>query len=89
VSEPNGHARRPGFTPVQNRILDVLRDGGAHGLDELRACLNDELQDEHNIHFHLSGLRARLRRQAQDIQRFTVAGKSLYRHVRITALHDE
>lgn len=53
------------FTPTQQRMLDVLSDGGLHGKDELVRCMSDPLSD--NIKPHLHRLRKLLRPQGHDI----------------------
>ena len=74
-----------GFTPTQNRMLDVLADGMAHTRQELHACLSDELSAETSIQPHITHLRKRLRLKGQDIL-CEVAGRDVrYRHVRMLA----
>jgi hypothetical protein len=74
-----------GFTPTQRKILAVLSDFGDHPIEELVACLPDDLGDRNNIHAHLTALRGRLRPRAQDIQSMRLNGRTFYRHVRLTS----
>ena len=76
----------PGFTPTQQRILNVLSDGMPHTKEEMRDCLNDELSGGNNLRVHLTYLRKKLRTVGQTIvYEFQWPNKMLYRHVRLLA----
>jgi hypothetical protein len=48
------------MTPTQARMHAVLSDGLAHTVEELIACLADELGDRTNVQPHLTHLRKKL-----------------------------
>lgn len=72
-----------GFTPIQSRMLEVLSDGMPHIMDELHACLNDDLGPRSNIYYHISNLRQKLRPRGQDIICEFIRRRTYYRHVQL------
>lgn len=74
------------FTPTQQRMLDVLKDGKGHTLAELQACLDDELTEKKAVNVHLTYLRKKLRGLGRDVVAqlsFDETGRRfLYRQVR-------
>ena len=73
------------FTPIQERILQVLSDGRAHTKAELFACLDDELADRNGtaVNRQLGKMREQLRPNGEDIICEFYLKKYLYRHVRL------
>lgn len=69
------------FTPTETRLLMVLNDGQAHTLDELFACLEDELQDKSNVNVHISRMRPKMKPHGHDILCVYRRGSFLYQHV--------
>jgi len=71
------------FTPIQQRILEVLSDGHAHTRDEVLRCLDDDTASYSNLHPHITTIRKKLIRQGQHIS-CELRGRSIfYRHVRL------
>lgn len=56
-----------GYTPTQQRILEVLEDGKRHSRKELLQCLNDEMTGRGVLNSHLHLLRQKLRPRGTDI----------------------
>lgn len=48
------------FTPIESRMLEVLKDGKRHPRAELLACLEDELAPMTNIAPHIFRIRQKL-----------------------------
>lgn len=71
-----------GFTPTEQRILDVFSDGERHTRDELLACL-DDLSIESSIRPHIARLRVKLHRRGETIETVWVQRRCQYRHVRL------
>ena len=55
------------FTPTEQRILDLLADGGMHTREEMYSCLDDDLASPTAIRFHLSNMRKKLNPSGYDI----------------------
>jgi hypothetical protein len=55
------------LTPVETRMLDVLRDGLPHSGAQLHDCLADDRGVMSNIGAHLTSLRKKLRPGGHDI----------------------
>ena len=55
------------FTPTQNRLFNVLRDGLSHSKQELKDQLRDELQADNGLNKHVSNMRKILRAKGLDI----------------------
>ncbi len=70
-----------GYTPTQEKILEVLADGTPHGRQELINCLDDAFADRRNLNVHLSNLRARMRPIGEDIVCRIVSRRICYQHV--------
>jgi hypothetical protein len=73
------------FTPVQSRMLEVLRDGLPHTRYELHDCLQDEMGPISNIRSHLSSIRKKIRPFGEDIICELANRRICYRHVRLLA----
>ena len=71
------------FSPTQRAMLEVLKDGRPHPIEELHACLRDELGPASNVAPHLSAMRLKLRAIGQDILCEYVKRQRLYRWVRL------
>lgn len=74
-----------GFTPTEQRILDVLSDGKSHIRAELLRCL-DDLSIESSVRPHLMRLRAKLRLRGETIVRVWVQRRCEYQHVRLVGV---
>lgn len=73
----------PSFTPTEQRILDVLKDGGPHDRAELQACLNDTDALPGTLRAHMGRIRAKLATIGQDVVcHFTANRHMVYRQVR-------
>lgn len=59
--------KRPEFTPVQQRFVDVLRDGKPHTRKELILCLQDSEATWDNISVHMSAIRRVLRPRGLEV----------------------
>lgn len=77
------------FSPIQQRMLEVLSDGLPHTPLELHACLDDELGPVRNIRAHLTAIRKKLLTKGQTIVGYYHLGKVHYRHVRLLNWKDE
>ena len=55
------------FTPTQTRLMEILKDGHAHPVAQLWACLGDEQANPNNLRMHLSILRTKLRPTGKGI----------------------
>jgi hypothetical protein len=57
------------WTPTEQRIWNVLRDGMAHHKQELHVCLDDELtiNKDKSLGFHLCNMNRKLRRSHLNI----------------------
>lgn len=72
-----------GWTPTQQRMIDLLSDGMPHDRHELHACLDDPLSSLATIKFHLSLIRRIIRLRGEDIICELWERKIHYRHVRL------
>ena len=77
-----------GYTPTEQRILDVLSDGEAHRADELFACLCDDCGgDRENLRKNLAVILFNLRRKMKPTGRTILSEwnnrRAFYRHVRL------
>lgn len=74
----------PEWTPIQAKMLQVLKDGRPHTKEELHACLNDDLSPVTNVYMYITAINKKLRVSEQEIicdRR--EPGKSQYRWVRL------
>ena len=71
-----------GYTPIQRKMLDILKDGEAHHPLELHKCLADELGPRSNIGAHLTALREKLRPKGINIALIYDRRRLLYQLVR-------
>jgi len=76
----------PHFTPTEQRILDVVKDGKPHGPVELHKCLDDELSPVIAIRCHLSNMRKKLRPMGYDIVHVMIGRTHHYRYVSLADL---
>ena len=77
---------RPTFTPIQQRIIDLLSDGMPHSREAILECLQDELVNNQQAHkMHIMAIRYKLRPRGQDIICEYVRRRPFYRHVRLLA----
>ena len=64
------------FTPTQQRIFDVLRDGYPHPRRQLLAAI-DELATPQNLYVHICAIRKIVQRRGEDIiSRVGVQGRT-------------
>ncbi len=56
-----------GYSPTQQRILNLLADGKPHSKDEIHELLEDDLAPVSAIHFHITQLRKKLEGRGQNI----------------------
>lgn len=49
------------YTPIQRRIMEVLKDGKPHARSEVFECLQDSLSGDSTLRVHICYLRKRLR----------------------------
>lgn len=71
------------WTPIQQRMLEVLADGMPHRAEELHLCLNDTDGEIDNVRAHLTHMRKKLRPRGQDIICEWYNRGFYYRHVRL------
>lgn len=72
------------FTPVEQRMIDLLADGMDHTRAELHTCLFDELAPLQAINGHITNIRKKIRHLGHDIVCLPGVGPRpmSYRHVR-------
>lgn len=78
-----------GFTPTQQRMLNVLADGQAHTREELHACLEDELSAKNAIKNHITAIRKRIQPVGQDVICEWRDRKYQYRQIRLISMGDK
>lgn len=84
MATTNGNGRRPAnlrFTPVQRRLLAVLRDGQIHSRKELEACLDDDMFQDSALSAQLTFLRRRIIPLGRDVDYITRKDRGGYRMV--------
>ena len=67
------------LTPIQQRMLNVLKDGLPHHRNELQACLDDELASPKAMVRQLSQMRKLLRMKGLNVVCRAFGGRSYYR----------
>src|SRR5688572_9036537 len=55
------------LTPIQRRIVDLLKDGKPHYREDVLACLENEDATHRNLSPHLAYLRRRIRPAGYDV----------------------
>lgn len=80
-SNGNGKAK----TTVQQKMRAVLKDFRPHRVEELFACLADELGSPTNVYAHLTAIRKELRPIGDDIASIRVDGRTYYQWVRLVS----
>lgn len=55
------------FTPTEQRIIDLLRDGQKHSKGEMRTCWEEEDVEDLTIGVHVHNLKKKLLSTAYDI----------------------
>jgi len=78
-----------GFTPTQQRIMDLLSDGKPHCKDELQKCLSDELAGDTAVGFHLTAIRKVLSKRNEGVLCVLVNRKIAYRYVALRGASDK
>jgi hypothetical protein len=71
-----------GYTPSQQRLIDVLSDGLPHDREELRQALGDDQLTNKNLSDHIILLRRVVRPRGEEIVCELWDGSPHYRHVR-------
>lgn len=69
-----------GYTPTEERILEVLNDGHRHSREELVAVLPDEAAN--SLQMHISNIRKKMPVGYTIVCEY-VSKKGMYRHVRL------
>lgn len=73
----------PNPFPIEQKLMDVLKDGEAHSVDKLKLCLSD---GEHSstvaLAKQVNNLRKVLNRRGMDVVCQWVKGATCYRMVR-------
>jgi hypothetical protein len=86
MSQGDGRAGRDFFTPTQQRIVDLLKNGQPHKRDEVRRCV-DELASLASLKTHLVKLRKRIRPHGYDVICQVLHRAYYYRLIKVTILH--
>lgn len=73
------------FTPIQQRIIELLSDGMPHDRSEVLKCIGDPLADYANLYPHISYLRTKLVQKGEWIVYEAYRGSLMYRHVKLIA----
>ena len=63
------------FTPIQQRLMEVLQDGELHNQWELFDCLQDSQASLENLRTHICLLRKKLKNRGQEIISNTSRGR--------------
>lgn len=73
------------LTPTEQRLFDILADGGLHRVNELilEGLQGDEVTTKYNLQSHLSKLREKLRAVGEDVLYQNMGNYSAYRRVRL------
>lgn len=71
------------YTPIQKRLMKVLKDGKLHTMDELFKCLEDDWGTRSNVRTHLTILRRKLRTLGKDVITELIRGCHYYRYVTV------
>lgn len=74
-----------GFTPTEQRIIQLLNDGLLHSREEIHTCLDDELSDISAIRPHITHIRNKLRPFGEDIMCRRHNGSYYYQQVRLVS----
>lgn len=69
------------YTPIEQRIIDLLSDGLPHDRKELLECLNDRLANYNSLAAAIMRLRPKVRELNQEIVTEHYQGCIAYRHV--------
>jgi hypothetical protein len=78
-----------GFTPTQQRMLNLLSDGLPHSREAMLECLQDEHCSPTGHLAHLTAIRKVLRPKGEDVLCEYRQRRPFYRHVRLLAsAHD-
>jgi DNA-binding winged helix-turn-helix (wHTH) protein len=70
------------FTPTQARLMEILKDGHAHPVAQLWACIGDDMATDGTLRVHITYLREALRGQGRGIL-CDRRGPTTYRLVRL------
>jgi hypothetical protein len=79
----------PDLTQTEQRFYDKLSDMMAHPVSELIALLPHDLGENNNVHYHISNLRRKVRRKAQDVFSSRNNGTTYYVLSRLVYSSDE
>ena len=72
----------PRFTKIEQKIMDVLKDGKRHTKWELRDKCLDSFSDPETLYFHLSNIRKKLPKD-ETILCVYFAKRHYYQYVRL------
>jgi len=72
-----------GFTPTQQRMLNLLSDGLPHSREAMLECLQDEQVCSTAHTPHLLAIRKKLRPKGEDVICEYIKRRPYYRHVRL------
>lgn len=73
------------LTRIEQKIFNVLADGKAHLVGELRRCIDDSWTENSTVRVHIAHLRRKLRSQGHGITFERLDNTSAYRIVRLVA----
>lgn len=69
------------YTPIEQRIIDMLADGLPHNRAEVLDCLRDKESNLHALAMVIMRLRPKVRAMGQEIITEHHRGSIAYRHV--------
>lgn len=69
------------FSPVQTKMMKILRDGQPHAKEELHKCLWDELSGPNAVNMQISYMRKKLLNCNHAILNQQIDGKVFFRLV--------
>lgn len=69
------------YTPIEQRIIDLLKDGMPHDRNELLACLRDKQAGFPALAVHIYNLRSKVRAMNHEIVTELYKGSIHYRRV--------
>lgn len=73
------------YTPIEQRIIDLLSDGLPHDRDEVIQCIDPNVKDlvrmRNSLSVHIAHIRSKVRLLGQDVVTELRRGGIHYRHM--------
>ncbi len=78
-----------GYTPIEQRMINLLSDGIRHSYEEMFQCLDDELAGNTAVLFHITNLKNKLAKKGFGITSQRENKVTYYRMVRFIGKSSE